>query len=512
MRIRGLLVAGVLAWAQASTGVAQPVIEPPPAPADAETDAAAQPARTALPVAFAQLREREFAAARRSFQAIIESPGFDALDESQQYEVLSLAGGLAHDLGDPAHAHPLLVRASGYPQVEGGVWYARLKASAALGDDADAARCITMLARRWPAIMRELDERAIQRLATRLEQQAAATNEHRELLDALFDTGFTVGGEPPDALWLSLVRLALEQDHVARARAVARKIGSPSSILAMHVDRRFDRVVDSAERFQLRAAVEADIERIRALVESEPTRLSHRVMLQRRLLDDGRDAAALADVDAVIARITEAEGARYYVDFDDEYPWILDQRAEALWGLDRWEEAIVQLRRAARRPEEGGMNVSQALNLGWYYADLGEADKALEAVEDLGETSPYGRMRLEMLYLMVAVQREDASAVERHLAFMRDHREDAIATYQLALMHAGRVDEAAAVLIERLRNPEWRSDALIEVQPSKAVEKPPSRAARDKRSKAVIARPEVQAVIAEVGYLRPPSTTAAPAS
>ncbi len=512
MRIRGLLITGVLVWAQASSAVAQPVIESPPAPADAEAGTATQSAQTALQIAFAQLREREFVAARRSFEAIVESPSFDVLAEAQQYEVLSLAGNLARELGDPARAHPLLVRASGYPQAEGGVWHARLMSAADIKDEVDVARCVTMLARRWPSTMRELDERAIQRLAKRLERQAAAANEHRELLDALFDTGFTVGGEPPDALWLSLVRLALEQDHVARARAVARRIGSPSSILAMHVDRRFDRVVDSSERFQLRAAVEADIERARALVESEPTRLSHQVMLQRRLLDDGRDAAALVHADAVIARIAEAGGSRYYVDFDDEYPWLLDQRAEALWGLDRWEEAIVQLRRAAKRPEEGGMNVSQSLNLGWFYADLGETDKALEAVEDLGETSPYGRMRLEMLQLMVAVQREDASAVERHLAFMRNHREDAIETYQLALMHAGRVDEAAAVLIERLRNAEWRSDALIEVQPSRAVEKPPSRAARDKRSKAVIARPELQAVIAEVGYLRAPSTTAAPAS
>lgn len=511
MRIRGLLVAGVLAWAQASTGVAQPVIEPPPAPAGAETDSAAQSARTALQVAFAQLREREFAAARRSFQAIVESPGFDALDENQQYEVLSLAGGLARDLGDPAHAHPLLVRASGYPQAEGSVWHARLMAAADIRDDIDVARCVTMLARRWPAIMRELNERAIVQLAVRLERSADAASDYRELLDALFDTGFTVEGESPDVLWLELTRRALDQDHVARARAVARRIRAPRPLLALHVDRRFDRIVEASERFALDAAIEADLAQVRARLAAEPDRLVHRTALQRRLLDAARFAEALADTDAVIAQVSDGGGTKRYVDFDDEYPWTLDHRALALQGLGRSDEAVVQLRRAARRPEGGGMNVSQALNLGWLQAELGKADQALEAVEDLGDMSPYGRMQLEMVRLMVAVQREDASAVARHLDFMREHRDDAIGTYQLALLHADRGEAAAALLIERLRRSDWRSEALIEVQPYRQVPMPPIRATRSARHAALVSRADVQAAIVEAGYLATAVPLVAPA-
>lgn len=511
MRIRALLVAGLLAASAAAAATGHAPAAGPSAPAPLRTDGAAEAAQEAMLIVYAQLREREFASAASSLAAILESPSFDALGAEQQYEILSLAGRLARDLDDPARAHPLLVRASGYSQAEGGVWYARLMSAADIQDEVDVARCIAMLARRWPAIMGELDERAIVQLAVRLERRADAASEYRELLDALFDTGFTLAGESPDALWLALLRQALEQDHVARARVIARRIKAPRSLLALAVDRRFDRAVEASERFALDAAIDTDLAQVRARVAAEPDRLVHRTALQRRLLDAARFAEALADADAVIAQVADGGGAKRYVDFADEYPWTLDHRAVALQGLGRWGEAVVQLRRAARRPEGGGMNVSQALNLAWLHAELGQAEQALEAVEDIGEMSPYGRMQLEMLRLMVAVQREDAPAVARHLGFMREHRDDAIGTYELALLHADRGEAAAALLIERLRRPDWRSEALLEVQPYKQVPMPPIKAARSARHAALVSRADVRAAIGEVGRLAPAVPLVAPA-
>lgn len=482
----------------------------PASEAEAEPESPAATARQALRLAFAQFRDGDIAAADRGFSAVAASAGFDALDDREQYEVLALAGRLAGERGEPARAHPLLVRASGYAQAEGGIWHARLLAASALDDDVDVARCVARISRRWPQVLQEYDGWAIVRLASRLEERPEAAAEHRELLDALFDTGFNIDGESPDGLWLVLARLALEQDHVTRAAAVARKIRAPRSVVALHADRRFDRVVDDASRFALDAVIEADLARARRVAEATPDRLDPRTVLQRRLLDAGRFAEALASADEVVARVADGDGETHYADFEKEYVWILDHRAQALQGLGRWDEAVVQQRRAARRPENGRMNVSQALNLAWLYAELGRDEEALEAVEDLGAPSPYGRMQLEMLRLMVAVQRQDAAAVERHLAFMREHRDDAVATYQLALAHADRADEAAALLIERLRSTDWRSDALSEVQTYLDVPAPPIKKARRARQAAVAARADVRTAIAAVGHAGPPIALTAP--
>lgn len=472
--------------------------------------ARADEARQGLLTALAQLRDGDQDAADRSLAAVVALPGFGELGDDEQYQILAIAGRLARERGEPARAHPLLVRASAYGQADGGIWHARLLAASALDDEVDVARCVSMIARRWPPIMRDFDGFAITHLAVRLAGRPEAASERRELLDALFDTGFTVEDESPDVLWLALTQLALDQDHVARAAAVARRIRSPRAVITLQIDRRFDRVVDGAARFELDGVVEADLGRARAVADADPRRLVKRIALQRRLLDAGRFAEALAEADAAIARVADGDGATYYVDLDDEYPWLLDQRASALYGLQRWDEAVAQQRRAARRPEKGRMNVSQALNLGWLYAELGRDEEALEAVEDLGDQSPYGRMQLEMLRLMVAVQREDAAAIERHLAFMQAQRDDAVATYQLALTHADRSEEAAALLIERLRLPKWRSEALSEVQTYLDVPAPPIKAARMARYRATVARADVQAAIAEVGRVAPRIALIAP--
>src|SRR5258708_12052027 len=80
-----------------------------------------------------------------------------------------------------------------------------------------------------------------------------------------------------------------------------------------------------------------------------------------------------------------------YDDINDNLIWILNNRAIALGGLGRRDEELELLIRAARRPEHGDPNVSQAINLGQFYCDLGRPKDALFAILDVEKTSPYGR-------------------------------------------------------------------------------------------------------------------------
>ncbi|MGA8277665.1 MAG: hypothetical protein WB784_05680 [Rhodanobacteraceae bacterium] len=214
--------------------------------------------------------------------------------------------------------------------------------------------------------------------------------------------------------------------------------------------------------------------------------------------------------DSVIAPADNGNGANAFKDFNEYYVWILDNRSRALQGLGRWDDAVTQLRKASRRPENGAINVSQALNLGALYADLDRPDEALAAVSDLGTVSPYGRMQLEQVRLMASIKREDELAVDTHLAFMREHRADAIGTYQRALLAANRMDAAATFLIELLRSEVWRGRALTAMQEYAGVPMAPSTMVTNARWHAVIARPGVQSELTKVGRieqinLAPPS-------
>ncbi|MHA6204118.1 hypothetical protein ACXU4B_06840 [Dyella soli] len=145
------------------------------------------------------------------------------------------------------------------------------------------------------------------------------------------------------------------------------------------------------------------------------------------------------------------------------------------------------------------MNVSQIINLGSFYAGLHRPGEALAMVSELGPMSPFGRMQLEIVKLEIALQQGDRAAVATHLAYMREHRADAIATWQSALLVAGDLDAAADLLVERLDHEEWRSAALDDMQQYADMRLTPVDAQCLQRWRAIIARPAVQQALAKVG-------------
>ena len=119
------------------------------------------------------------------------------------------------------------------------------------------------------------------------------------------------------------------------------------------------------------------------------------------------------------------------------------------------------------------MNVSQIINMGELYTSLNRPKDASDMVSDLGSTSPYGHMQLEMVRLLVAMQLGDKAAVATHMDEMREHRADAMSTWQYVLLVSGNLDAAADFLVERLNSDDERSDALTELQVYTHVPTPP---------------------------------------
>jgi tetratricopeptide (TPR) repeat protein len=180
--------------------------------------------------------------------------------------------------------------------------------------------------------------------------------------------------------------------------------------------------------------------------------------------------------------------------------WFLNERATALERVGRWDEAVAQLTAASRLSENNGGNVSQVINLGGLYCDLGRPNDALAAIGGVGANiSPWGAMEKEGVRFDAAVQMGDSKQAERSLQYLREHREDALPAYQDALIIANRLDEAAQILVDRLLDPDQRVAALASVQSYAQAPSTPRVEDLRARRKAMIARREVQAAILKVG-------------
>lgn len=466
----------------------------------AQDDARAQ-AERAIADAVAAIKAQDLPLAARMLDARMQARGFGELPEDLRYRLTMLAGHLAAERERPEDARRLLDIATAFEQADANDWYARTDAALALGDTDDAARALTRLLRKWPEEAAHANEFAVHRILTGV-RQAGHEAVCRDFLQSLFDAGWTPRETHSDEYRVLLARLLLADGKIADAAKAVGPIDDPRQVAAMRVDRRFDALAKrDAVLFDVKRAIERTAAKDRRRVRDAPERLAPLTMQHANQLDALQAEQVIASADRVIALVRDRNGSALYKDFDEQYVWVLDQRAEALARLGRWDEALRQREAAARRPERGGMNVSQVINLAELYNQLGRVRDARDAVGEIGSMSPYGRMQLELVRLRAAVALGDDEATSTALDFLRTHRADAIGAWQDALIVTGNLDAAADLLIERLGRDDWRGDALLAVQDWAPTPRTPMLEAHEKAWKQVIARPSVLAAIARVGRI-----------
>jgi len=476
--------------------VALPDAHRPQSP-EAEADAT----RNAIRDAFFNIKNNDWDAAAAAFDAAIHSRGFATLPEELRYPTLLTAGQVAERAEKHAVAHALLVQATHSSQADAPAWHERLSAAYALSDDVDSGLCLTTIAQRWPGTLDQINSSAIYTLERRL-GKLPDTSHQMAMLQALFDAHWLSDEGEPSDFWRDLALLHLGKRDIDQAKLAAARVRSARIAISMRIDKRFDAVtLANPGAFDVDRIAATELETARADAKAAPDTLRPLVVLQGVLLNLRRFDEVVALGDAVIARASEDAGKSVYTDYDDRYVWVLDQRSRALAALGRSDDAIAQWERSTRHPENGEVNVSQVLNLGGYYADLQRPDDALEVISELGPMSPYGRMQLEMVQLVAAIDQSDSAATATHLAFMREHRGEAISTWQNALLMTGDLDAAADLLVERLRSEQWRGGALEDIQDYAGTEMTPMGAQRQARLKSVLARPEVLRALDKVGRI-----------
>lgn len=361
-----------------------------------------------------------------AFDRAIQSRGFLALSPTRRYRAWKADAEAHETLGDHAKAHALFVLASESSQSEERAWLDRIATAYETSDYADVCHCLAIVVQRWPDALKQIHAQSIWMVQAELGDDANAERLRFELFTALYAAHWKDDIFDVSPAWRELTRMLLARNDLTMARQVAADVGDTRVALSMRVDKRFDAITTGNPRFDIDRLAATNLESARDVVARNPDQLWPRMLLMSRLLDATRYAEALRLADQTVAMTRDGAGPLSFRDFKDHYNWILDGRERALFRLGRVDEAVGELEQAARVREDGRTNVSQAINLGGLYDELGRPADALQAVSSVGDMAPYGRMQLELVALWASIQKHDTAAVTRHLTFMREHRADAM--------------------------------------------------------------------------------------
>jgi tetratricopeptide (TPR) repeat protein len=278
----------------------------------------------------------------------------------------------------------------------------------------------------------------------------------------------------------------------------------------MLADRRFDAIRStSPDWFTLESATEREFDIRRQNVSNIPAQLS----VTNAWIDALRRANRVNEAIDVIGSAAQPgphadpNSLTGWTDEINSLRWFMNQRADLLWQIGELQDAKAQLQEArVTFAAEGRTHVDQTINLARYYARSGQSGRAVEAVDGLDNLSTYGEMIVRYVRLMAAVADGSQEGIWRQIEFMERNRDDSLFLYQRALIMAGRLDEAAEFLIERLAGDVTRVGALVEMQtylddqPSAILAPLDIRYAEQKRQ--LLEREDVRAAIEPVGRVQ----------
>jgi tetratricopeptide (TPR) repeat protein len=445
-----------------------------------------------------------FEEAEGIIQPVIHAKNFGRLPSAEQYRALLTAAKLAYTLKDPNLEYERRVRLLALPEATADDRMSRLNAANRLKDTAEKLASLTDLVQRNPEQLDHMNYRFILRVLSDAKKELPHGST-LPLLQALYAAHWKLEWDlEPSGNWQDLALLLLEQNKLAEAMDVSSHVTDEYGLISMRADRRFDAItVPNSAQFDVDAALKRRIGHFQSAAERSPKALMPKTVVVELLMEQQHYGAALAAADDLVAEIRlHADPKQWYDDFDDRYAWVLDSRSRTLRRVGRWDEGIDQLAAASWVLEVDGKNVSQVINLGELYCDLGNPTDGLGALVRLSsDMSSYGRMQEADVRLDAAIQLGDAEGTTKWLSFIKEHRLDAPRTYEDALLRMSDSETAAKWLIERLEDKDLHSAALLSIQNYAVPVRTPRQAELDKRRRALIARPEVQAVIQRVGRI-----------
>lgn len=401
------------------------------------------------------IRAEDTAAALTSAKAIAEHPDFAAETAERRSLITVLLGLLYSGEGQDAAALPYLIEASERPGASVDVWFARITSHARTDDRTAAARATARLLALHPDVVSNLSSPFILQIENSDEVDPDAAFELRR---ALQDAGWRDRFD--SWIWVRLIDDLRERGRDDEAVELVGRVTASGALMHLHAMRRYDDLRGAAALADLdiAAILEAELQTRRTEAEASGAEFEARNAYASGLFNRGRFDEALAFTEATLA-LPAPEPA---TEDDRSLTWTMDARARALMELGRRDEAIAQMEIAAKRDEGGGTNVSQTINLGWFYLRAGENQKAIEAVKSLqaGSASPFGIMQAMHVRGCAGVALGEERIAGPAFAHMEQNWRDAPLTWVEAQACRGESDGAADTLL-RILGDEDLSDRAV---------------------------------------------------
>lgn len=325
---------------------------------------------------------------------------------------------------------------------------------------------LDVLARSSPDDVRAVNLAMLGQLRRAAAEADKAGDRSLTLYESLLRAGYQP--EAPyndDFLRMSHARLLLDRGRVDEARERLATVTDIESVVQMRVERLFEPLHgdrEFARRLDLPAAVEQDLARSHATLDTNPPTLEAVYLHVHKLFIARRFAEALAVADRALAR--HAQDPQAYADAGEYRKWVLNTRGYVLYELGRPDEARAMLAEAAGLLEHGEPNVSNIINYAGYLVDEGRGAEAMALLPKIGDASPYGRGWIEAVRSCAGVLQADEAARTAGLDYLKSHEADNPAALSRALLCSDDVDGAAALMIRRLGAISTRGDALLALQ------------------------------------------------
>ena len=399
-------------------------------------------------------------------------------------------------------AHRFTLEATTLGLASDPVWRMRVALELQEGTDAVAVSTIEAMAQGHNAVLNTVPVQWFSQFWRKL-KQGHQDDLRRRLLAALIEKGYAP--EEPlasiDHFRQDYAEMLYAAGDKAGAAAQVRKIEEPSTAIEIGFDTRFRPML--AADFDPRAGVERGVARARVAMAQHPDLIKPIAEAARLLLKLGRPQEALAVLETGRARIGSKEG---FTDESTQTNWWWNELSESYAMLGRFDDAVAAMRVGSDAGEQGGLNVSQMINLADMQIEFGKPALALETLMPFSMAkrplSAYGELALREARGCANALAGHPDAVIEDIAFVRAHDADnrfALISLELCM---GDLEGAAASIIRQLGDSDQRTAVLVDLSdydaPPVKLPDNPEELNREK----VKARADVQAAIARAGGTR----------
>ncbi|EVT71005.1 hypothetical protein X548_00550 [Stenotrophomonas maltophilia 5BA-I-2] len=490
------LLFAALTSTTASANVPRTPTSPSQPPSDAAMDASHAAYAQQWDTAIEQSRSGNTLAALIAMERLMDSPLLADFDAERRGRAAQFAGWTAAMQKQPVLARRYLQQA--LLALPGDASILTTLVSLDLNDDQPAAALehLTQALARADSPL-AIDHHTVSYLQYHLREQPA---QRMALLQALFDNGWKIAGTEPTGLWLDLATLQADNGRGDAIPATLARIDTPAELIRLRSDKRFDRHVDRHDaRFDPVKAAQAHLDTLRVSGLLDGDHDARLVDFSSTLLMLDRNEEVLALTDDLAEAV--AQGQAPSAAKAEWLAWLLNSRVAALRRLGRTDEVLETAKLAARIGTLGPDGLEHQMNVAFVLSSLGKTQEAGAAMATLSDLSGYGQAAQALVHFVAARQRGDATAASAARAVIVAQRKDARLFHREMLLEEGDLDAAAGVLIEQLRSPLERSDALASLQDMRVYPSLPGDVRIDAAWRELKQRADVQAEVSRVGRI-----------